>query len=207
MHVPVRKETEAVDLTTFLVDEAQAVRFHTDADLTDAERVDGIIGDIRAGESASVDVLVNLAGGFWMGSLEDTEPRTWDRMWAMNATTAFLCSRAVFPSMKAARWGRILNVSAFPAIDRGRSLLSAYGPAKAAVLNLTQTLAREGAVHGITANAILPSIIDTPANRRAMPSTDTSTWIPPSRIADVLIFLASEQAGIVNGAAIPLTLE
>jgi NAD(P)-dependent dehydrogenase (short-subunit alcohol dehydrogenase family) len=99
-----------------------------------------------------------------------------------------------------------VNVSALPALDRGKPHLAAYGAAKAAVLNLTHTLAKEGAEHGITANAILPSIIDTPENREASPGADTSTWLPPQRIADVLLFLASEAAGIVNGAAIPLTL-
>jgi NAD(P)-dependent dehydrogenase (short-subunit alcohol dehydrogenase family) len=100
-----------------------------------------------------------------------------------------------------------VNVSAFPAIDRGKSGLSAYGAAKAAVLNLTQTLAKEGIGHGITVNAVLPSIIDTPANQAAMPNADRSTWLPPEEIASVLAFLASDDARILNGAALTLTLD
>ena len=206
VHVPVFLEDEEAALTEFLGELGARVQFHPDADLTDPDTVDAVVAGVQAGEGRGPDTLVNLAGGFWMGPVEATDPDIWDRMWRMNTTTAFLCSRAVFPSMKAEGWGRIVNVSAFPAIDRGKSLLSAYAAAKSGVLSLTQTLSREGVSHGITVNAILPSIIDTPANRDAMPDSDTSTWIPPSRIADVVAFLVSEQAGIITGAGIPLTL-
>jgi NAD(P)-dependent dehydrogenase (short-subunit alcohol dehydrogenase family) len=142
-----------------------------------------------------------------MSPIEQTEPETWRRIWEINASSVFHASRAVIPGMKEAGWGRIVNVSAFPAIDRGKSGLSAYGAAKAAVLNLTQTLAKEGIGHGITVNAVLPSIIDTPANQAAMPNADRSTWLPPEEIASVLAFLASDDARILNGAALTLTLD
>ena len=141
-----------------------------------------------------------------IASIEDTDPAAWNDMWQRNVTTAFLSAQAFLPGMKNAKWGRIVNVSAFPAIDRGKAGLAAYGAAKAGVLNLTQTLAREGVSHGITANVVLPSIIDTPPNRESMPSADRSTWLPADEIAKVLEFLASDAARIVNGAAIPLTL-
>ncbi len=206
LHVPVFHVDEGAALKEFLGDRGDRVRVHPDADLTSARIVDTLVAEIEAEEGQGPNILVNLAGGFWMGPVEATEPGTWDRMWKMNATTAFLCSRAVFPRMRAGGWGRIVNVSAFVAIDRGRPQMSAYGPSKAAVLHLTQTLSQEGIGHGITVNAILPSIIDTPANRKAMPDSDTSTWLPPSGIAEVVAFLVSEKAGVINGAGIPLTL-
>jgi len=205
-HVPVLDEREADSARGHFGVKASGVTFHPRADLADPASVDAVYRAITKQEGRSPDILLNLAGGFAGAPVEETDPGTWDHMWRMNASTAFLCSRAAFPGMKARQWGRIVNVSAFPALDRGKATLSAYGAAKAAVLNLTHTLAREGVAHGITVNAILPSIIDTPANRAAMPRADTSTWLPPERIAEVTRFLVSDAAGIVNGAAIPLTL-
>jgi len=101
--------------------------------------------------------------------------------------------------------GRILTVTAVPAVERGAANMSAYAAAKAAVLSLTQSPARELAPAGITVNAIAPSIIDTPANRAAMPGADTSTWLAPEAIARVLTWLASEDAGIVTGSVLMLS--
>ncbi len=199
VHVPVFDEAEIPALEAHLGDAIHAVHLHRDANLTDPDSVADLFRALPP-----VHLAANLAGGFAMAKVEDTEPGTWARMLAMNATSAFLVSRAAFPAMREARWGRILTVSARPALDRGASGMSAYGAAKAAVLNLTQTLAREGAPHGITANAILPTIIDTPGNREAMPDADRSNWLDPSDIARVLVFLASPAGGIVNGAALPL---
>jgi NAD(P)-dependent dehydrogenase (short-subunit alcohol dehydrogenase family) len=206
VHVPVFAEDEVSGLRQHLGTAGEAVVFHRDGDLTDVDKVATIFAAIRKAEGRGPEILLNLAGGFDSSPIEETEPAVWQRMWQMNATTAFLTSRAAFPGMKERGWGRVLNVSAFPALDRGRNGLSAYGAAKAAVLNLTQTLAREGAGHGITANAIVPSTIDTPANREAMPDADNSTWLPPEEMAGVLAFLASEEARLVTGAAITLTL-
>ena len=206
VHVPVLNDREAEDARSHAETNVPAVTFHPHTDLTDAAAVDAVYRAIVEREGRSPEILLNLAGGFAGGPVEETAPETWDHLWKMNASTAFLCSRSAFPGMKAARWGRIVNVSAMPALDRGKATLSAYGAAKAAVLSLTHTLAREGVRHGITVNAILPSIIDTPSNRAAMPGADTSTWLPAERIAEVIAFLVSHEAGIVNGAAIPLTL-
>jgi NAD(P)-dependent dehydrogenase (short-subunit alcohol dehydrogenase family) len=206
VHVPVFAEEEMAGLSRRLGTGAEAVVFHRDGDLTDGEKLATIFAAVREAEGRGPEILLNLAGGFHSSPLVDMDPGLWHRMWQMNATTAFLTSWAAFPEMKERGWGRILNVSAFPALDRGRKGLSAYGAAKAAVLNLTQTLAREGAGHGITANAIVPSTIDTPANREAMPDADTSTWLPPEEMAGVLAFLASEEGRLVTGAAVTLTL-
>lgn len=206
IHVPVYAPEEEAELREFLGDAAEAIHFHSDGDLTDPEGVDAVFAEIGDATGSGPDIVVNLAGGFAMASVEETKPETWRHMWAMNATTAFLTSRAAFPSMKVREWGRIVNVSAHPAIDRGQKLLSAYGAAKAAVLNLTQTLAREGVEHGITVNALIPSIIDTAPNREAMPDADRSTWLSPAEIAGVVAFLVSDEAQIVNGSGLTLTL-
>ena len=211
VHVPVQNESEIASVNELMGAAADRVRFHTEADLTVPEVVSRVV---RAAHPAAwdddtvrgPDVVLNLAGGFAMGPIEETDPATWSHMMGINATTAFLTSRAAFPAMKRRGWGRIVNVSAFPAVRGGAAGLSAYGAAKAAVLNLTQTLAREGAPHGITANAVLPSIIDTPGNRSAMPDADTSTWIPPEEIASVCLFLVGSRARVVNGASLNLTL-
>jgi len=211
VHVPLHEGDDGKALLAFLKEHPDAgmerLALHEAIDLTDPASVEGLHQAVTASGAPNPLVLVNLAGGFMMASVEDTDPAAWNDMWQRNVTTAFLSARAFLPGMKNAKWGRIVNVSAFPAIDRGKSGLAAYGAAKAAVLNLTQTLAREGVSHGVTANAVLPSIIDTPPNRESMPSADRSTWLPAGEIAAVLEFLASDAARIVNGAGIPLTLE
>jgi NAD(P)-dependent dehydrogenase (short-subunit alcohol dehydrogenase family) len=199
VHVPVFDPSEERELAAHMGDAVAAVGLHRGVDLTDAASVEALFEGIPA-----PTVVVNLAGGFAMAPIEETSPESWAHMWNINATTAFLVSRAAFPGMRAAGGGRILNVAALPALDRGAAEMTAYGAAKAAVLNLTQSLAREGAAHGITANAIVPSVIDTPANRAAMPDADRSRWLAPVEIARVLRFLASEAGGVVTGAALPL---
>jgi NAD(P)-dependent dehydrogenase (short-subunit alcohol dehydrogenase family) len=207
VHVPVYDQDEADGLKDFLKERASSVQLHRDADLTRPEVVDRVFGTVEKADGRSPDILLNLAGGFHMAPVHETDPQAWDRMMRMNATTAFLCSRAAFPGMRERRWGRIVHVSALPALEGGQAGLSAYGAAKAAVLNLTRSLCREGAPHGITVNAVLPSIIDTPANREAMPDADTGAWIPPAEIAGVLHFLASDDARVLNGAALTLRLD
>ena len=210
VHVPLHEGDDGKALLSLLGEHpdsgAERLTFHENMDLTDPESVEELRRAVTASSAPNLSVLLNLAGGFMMASIEDTDPAAWNDMWQRNVTTAFLSAQAFLPGMKNAKWGRIVNVSAFPAIDRGKAGLAAYGAAKAGVLNLTQTLAREGVSHGITANVVLPSIIDTPPNRESMPSADRSTWLPADEIAKVLEFLASDAARIVNGAAIPLTL-
>lgn len=207
VHVPIFVSDEAAELRDHLGDAVAGVTFHGDADLTRADRVDRIVDGIRRAEGRSPDVLLNLAGGFHTAPVENTTIDDWTRMMGMNATTAFLCSHAVFADMKKRGWGRIVNMAALPALEGAEAGLSAYGAAKAAVLHLTRTLCREGAAHGVTVNAILPSIIDTPENRAAMPEADTSDWIPPGEIAAIMHFLASSDARVMNGAALTLRLE
>jgi NAD(P)-dependent dehydrogenase (short-subunit alcohol dehydrogenase family) len=201
VHVPLQNPSDALVLRDTLGAGATEVYLHPGVDLTHPESVETLFHAV-----GRVDILLNLAGGFSMGPIEETDVQTWSQMWSMNATSAFLCARSAFPRMRAEGWGRIVNISALPALQPGSPGMAAYGAAKAAVLHLTQSLAQEGVHSGITVNALLPSILDTPTNRRALPHADTSRWLPPSEIAKVLLFLASDDARLVNGSSISLTL-
>lgn len=173
------------------------------ADVTDAASVDEFFATVRQ-EDGDAGILMNLVGGFALAPLEETTPSTWEGMLALNATSAFLCSRAALPGMRRLGRGRIVNVAALPALNRGAARMSAYGASKAAVLNLTHSLARELRPDGITVNAVAPSIIDTPANRAGMPDADTSGWLAPAEIAKVIRFLASDDAAVVTGSTLEL---
>jgi NAD(P)-dependent dehydrogenase (short-subunit alcohol dehydrogenase family) len=124
-------------------------------------------------------------------------------MWRMNVCSAVAMSRAALPSMIARGRGVILNIASRAAIDRPPGL-AAYSASKAAVLVLTETLQREVAKHGIRVNAVVPTTIDTPANRAAMPKADFSQWTPPDRIAEVMVWLASSAGETVRGGLIPV---
>jgi len=196
-------ESEAAGLKAALGQAAARIHLHR-ADVTDPGSVDRLLADV-AGPAGRLDILANIVGGFAFASLEETDPVMWQRMLALNATSAFLCCRAAAPLMRRRRWGRIVNVAAVPALERGAAGMSAYAASKAAVLNLTYSLAKELVSLGITVNAIVPSTIDTPANRKAMPEADTSTWLAPDEIAEVIAFLGSDGAAAVTGTAVNLS--
>jgi NAD(P)-dependent dehydrogenase (short-subunit alcohol dehydrogenase family) len=150
-----------------------------------------------------IDVLINLVGAFAMGRLAETEKALWDRMLALNVTAAYLLSRAVLPSMLQRESGRILHVAAWAAVEPFPGA-AAYLIAKSSLLALIKVLALELKGSGVTANAVLPTTIDTPTNRAAMPDADPSVWTAPASIAQALLFLASDQAAHINGAAVPI---
>ncbi len=151
-----------------------------------------------------LDVLVNIVGGYAGGpTVPETDLATWRGQFELNATTAFLMARAAVPVMQERGWGRIVNVSSRVARTAPAGL-SAYAVSKAAVIALTEVLANETREHGITVNAILPSVIDTPANRRDMAGADFDRWVKPEEIGNVIRFLVSEESGIISGAAIPV---
>lgn len=171
-------------------------------DVTDDAAVRRLVDDVIR-TAGRLDALVNLVGGFAMGRLVDTDASLWQRMLTMNVTSAFLLSKAVLPHMVERGTGRILHVAAWAAVEPFPGA-AAYLVAKSSLLALIRLLALELKGSGVTVNGVLPTTIDTPANRASMPHTDPSTWTKPESIADTLLFLASDEAGQINGAAIPV---
>ena len=150
-----------------------------------------------------VDILVAIVGGFAGGALIETDRPTWDRMLAMNLTATFVAARAVVPHMVKAGRGRVVTIGSRAVVPPGPGVI-AYTTAKAGVIAFTQALARELAPHGITVNGILPSTMDTPANRAAMPGSDRQGWVPVVSVADAIAFLVSDAAAHVTGALVPV---
>lgn len=173
------------------------------ADLSAPAEVQALVEAIIA-RWGGIDVLFNLAGG-WMGGkrLGELPIEDWDAAMNMNLRTAFLINRAVLPSMLERGWGRIVNFGSRSAVDPG-TRQAHYNVSKAAVVSLTQSVANDYKRKGITANVILPSTIDTPANRRMMPDADFSRWVKPEDLAALLLYLCTDTAGSINGAAIPV---
>ena len=152
-----------------------------------------------------VDVLINTVGTFRGGqSVVDGPLSDWDLLMYVNLRTALLTSRALVPHFLRRGYGRIVNVAARPALA-GAAGIAAYSASKAALLRLTESLAAELKGHDITANAVMPGTIDTPQNRAAMPDADTTTWVTPAAVACAVLFLASEEAGAITGAALPVS--
>jgi NAD(P)-dependent dehydrogenase (short-subunit alcohol dehydrogenase family) len=169
-------------------------------DLTDEKAAAAAFQQVTGG-ATGLDVLVNVAGGFRFETLAEGNVATWDLMFAMNLKTAVVASRTALPHLKARGAGRIINIGAGAAV-RGRSGMGAYTASKAGVARRTQGRAAGPNDRKITVNAILPGTIDTPANRADMPKADVTRWVAPEAIADVIAFLASEDARAVTGAAI-----
>lgn len=171
-------------------------------DLTDPKAAEAAIAEVVA-RFGGVDALMNIAGGFVWQTIDDDKP-AWDRMFALNLTTALNASRAALPHLKASAEGRIVNVGANGAL-RAASGMGAYGASKSAVHRLTEALAEELKSTSVTVNAVLPSILDTEQNRKDMPDADPSKWVAPSDLAEVMLFLASPASRAVTGALIPVT--
>jgi NAD(P)-dependent dehydrogenase (short-subunit alcohol dehydrogenase family) len=172
-------------------------------DLTDFEGCRSAVskGEDRFGE---IHGLVNTVGGFRMAPVGEAGLAEWDALWGLNARSAYAISAAVLPTMQKARYGRIVHIAAAPGLKAGAQQ-AAYAASKAAVIRLTEAIAAENRAHRITANCVLPGTIDTPENRAAMPDAKTDTWVPAGAIAQLIAYLASPEAGVVTGAAIPAT--
>jgi len=172
--------------------------------LVDRTSVEEVVAEV-VGTFGRIDVLANIAGGFTMGPLiQDTEDRDWDFMMNLNARSVLNTCRSVIPVMlDNETGGRIINVSArAAAVGKGR--MGPYCASKAAVSTLTESMAAENRFDNININCILPGTIDTPQNRQSMPEADFSHWVPSAALADVVLFLASEAARCVTGAAVPV---
>ena len=171
-------------------------------DLTDAAQAARAI-DAATKHFGQLDALINIAGGFAFETVGDGDAKTWQRMFAVNVMTARNASRAALPHLAASDAGRIINVGAMGALQAG-SGMGPYAASKAGVHRLTEALAAEWKGK-VTVNAVLPSTIDTAANRASMPKADFSKWVAPQELAEVILFLASDAASAVTGALIPVS--
>ncbi len=173
------------------------------ADVTQSQDVHDLVVAILE-RWGRIDVLLNTVGG-WSGgkSVGETPVEAWDQMLSLNLHSAFLLSRAIQPHMMEAGWGRIVHVASKTAVEPRASQVG-YAVSKMGVVTLTEVLAAEVSRTGVTANVILPSVIDTPANRASMPKADYSRWVPPERIAVAMRFLCTDAAASINGARIPI---
>jgi NAD(P)-dependent dehydrogenase (short-subunit alcohol dehydrogenase family) len=173
-------------------------------DLLDAASVQAAV-DKALQRFKRVDVLCNIAGGFRMGSpVHETSDKDWNFLFDLNARTVLNMSRAVVPVMLKAGGGKIVNIGAYAA-QKGVAQMGAYVASKSAVIRLTETMAAELREKNINVNCVLPTIIDTPENRAAMPDVDPKRWVAPQDLAQVIVFLASDAARAVHGAALPVT--
>jgi NAD(P)-dependent dehydrogenase (short-subunit alcohol dehydrogenase family) len=172
-------------------------------DLGDPPSIESAVAAIIA-RFGRIDALCNLAGGFHMGeTVHETPADKWNFMMELNAGSVLRMAQAVVPHMLKAGGGRIVNIGANSALG-GKAEMGAYVASKSAVIRLTETMAAELRGHNINVNCVLPSIIDTPQNRAAMPKADPAKWVAPEALADVLLFLCSPAARAIHGAAIPV---
>jgi NAD(P)-dependent dehydrogenase (short-subunit alcohol dehydrogenase family) len=158
--------------------------------------------DAAAQHFGRLDALINIAGGFAFETIADGDDKIWQRMHALNLLTALNASRAALTHLASSNTGRIVNIGAMGALQAGAGM-GAYAASKAGVHRLTEALAAEWKGK-VTVNAVLPSIIDTEANRKSMPKADFSKWVQPQELAEVILFLASDAASAITGALIPV---
>ncbi len=189
-----------VTATTFAPGEAAALGDDritlVQADLRREEDVARVVSGMKR-----IDALVHLVGGFAMGDTRELSLQTYREQVDLNLTTTFLTVRAVLKPMREAGYGRIVTVASRAALEPTAGL-AVYAATKAAVLAFTRAVAEECCGTGVTANAVLPSVIDTPANRKAMGEANADKWVKPERLAATIAFLCSEQAGDLRGTAV-----
>jgi NAD(P)-dependent dehydrogenase (short-subunit alcohol dehydrogenase family) len=195
-------------LRTAVIDSAPAQESSGDAlvlagvDLTDSRQAAEAVTVVTA-RLGRIDALLNIAGAFRWTTLEDSDSGVWELLFRVNVQTAANAARAALPALRAAPAGRIVNVGA-RAAERADAGMGPYAASKSGVHRLTESLARELEATAITVNAVLPSIIDTPQNRADMPGADFDRWVKPADLAEVILFLASDEARAVTGALIPV---
>jgi len=173
------------------------------ADLLDDGEVHAAV-DRAAQRFGAIDALCHLAGGFRMGEpVHETSDANWNFLFDINTRTLRNVARAVVPRMLAQGGGRIVTVGAASAA-RGLAQMGAYTAAKSAAIRLTEAMSAELRERNINVNCVLPTVIDTPENRAAMPGADPARWVAPAALADVIVFLCSDAARAVHGAALPV---
>jgi len=172
-------------------------------DLTSAASA-GVAFERVAEQWGGIDGLVNVAGGFAWETLEEGQLETWDRLYQINLRTAVVSAQSALSHLVAGNAGRIVNIGALASVKASAGM-GAYAASKAGVARFTEALAEELKDRGVTVNAVLPSIIDTPANRADMPDADSSRWVTPEALAAVVAFLLSDDAAAVTGALLPVS--
>jgi NAD(P)-dependent dehydrogenase (short-subunit alcohol dehydrogenase family) len=169
-------------------------------DLADTAQAKAVIDEV-ATAMGGLDALINIAGTFRFEKLADGGPDTWDLLYRINLRTAVAASKAALAHLPGG--GRIVNIGAAAALKAGAGM-GAYAASKSGVMRFTESLAEELKPRNITVNALLPSIIDTPPNRKDMPKADFDKWVKPAQLASVIVFLLSDQASAITGALIPV---
>jgi NAD(P)-dependent dehydrogenase (short-subunit alcohol dehydrogenase family) len=200
--VPYRDERSFANLQQTLGELAEVVH-GLQADLLDEASVSHLVAEVLA-RFGRIDILIHLVGGFLGGlTVAETTLAQWEEMLRVNLLSTVLYCRHVVPVMMRQNSGKIITVGAQAGLQ-GRAKVAAYAAAKAALLNFTQSLAAEVKKYHINVNAVVPSTIDTPANRAAMPDADYSQWVSGQSLAQVILFLASEGARDIHGALVPV---
>ena len=171
-------------------------------DLSGAQATLAMVAQVVERHGA-LDAAVNIAGAFRWETIGEGDPATWDMLFTVNVKTALHVCRASLPHLVKRPGARIVNIGA-GAAGKAAAGMGAYAASKSGVLRLTEALAEETKDLGLTVNAVLPSIIDTPANRKDMPQADFSRWVAPEAVADVVAFLLSDGARAITGAGIPV---
>jgi NAD(P)-dependent dehydrogenase (short-subunit alcohol dehydrogenase family) len=166
-------------------------------DLTDEAACAALVAQVQSA-CGRIDGVATTVGGFAMAKLADAGADQWDRMFAMNVRTTWNIYRSAVPALRAAGGGSLVGIGSVAGLRAGAQV-AAYAASKAAVMRLTESLADELRPDRIRVNAVLPTTIDTPQNRQAMPDADTSRWVRPSEVAEAMLFLLSDAASAVSG--------
>lgn len=197
-----RSESKLQSLTSQLTaGEDQLVTMATD--VLEETAVKALVDEVME-KFGRIDVLAHLVGGFLGGpGIDEITASQWNDMMVLNLKSTFLCCHHIFPIMQKQNAGKIVTIGAKGGI-KGIAGLSAYSASKAGVINFTQSLSEEGRDSNVTANVIVPSIIDTPENRKAMPDADFDNWVKPEAIAKTILFVVSDDASDINGAVIQI---
>jgi NAD(P)-dependent dehydrogenase (short-subunit alcohol dehydrogenase family) len=198
--VPWVVEKERERLTARVPAAARDRFFEEHCDTTHAADFAAHVERVR-GKYGRVDALVSLVGGFAGGTLLETDRAAWDRMLALNLTSAYTAAHTVIPVMRAAGGGRVVLTASRAALTPSGGFI-AYTVAKAAIVTLVQALSQEVRELGVTVNAVAPSTMDTPANRAAMPDSDRKGWVPVESVAAAIAFLAAEESAHVTGTVV-----
>ena len=199
-----RKQKQQEELHAFVGEQVRKLKT-VEVDVTDENSVHRLMQETMK-EHGRIDILLNIVGAYTGGAeVSEIKVSDWDFMMNVNLKSAFLCSKAALSYMIKQNYGKIINVSARSAVEkRYRIKNCAYAVSKAGVLVLTETIAEEAKKYDINVNCILPSTIDTPANRQNMPEADFTKWVKPEDIAKVILFLVSDEAKMTSGAAVPV---